>query len=281
MMLSADEIEELCERSPGLEAWILPEPSGSPGDALASFTSALPRCSIQRRQAVRRRRGVSPAAVRSQENSTWLARTRRIKTKARAAGEAPRKLDRRDVLKGLSTVPALGLFGYAWQKQREYQQTKLEEVAATPAAAAGLQEINIALLGAGAQGQVLTDAMLRIPGLRFRAVCDIWTEYNQKRVVNSLKRFKHNPNALRGLPRDARQGERARRGDHRHARLLARAARDRLPESWQARVLREGDVEHARRRAQHGDGRPARPASCSRSATSAARIRGISTATTS
>ena len=117
------------------------------------------------------------------------------KTKARAAGDAPRKLDRRDVLKGLSTVPALGLFGYAWQKQREYQQTKLEEVAATPAAAAGLQEINIALLGAGAQGQVLTDAMLRIPGLRFRAVCDIWTEYNQKRVVNSLKRFKHNPNA--------------------------------------------------------------------------------------
>ena len=33
--------------------------------------------------------------------------------------------------------------------------------------------------------------MLRIPGLRFRAVCDVWTEYNQKRVVNSLRRFKH------------------------------------------------------------------------------------------
>ncbi len=29
--------------------------------------------------------------------------------------DGPRKLDRRDVLKGLSTVPALGLFGYAWQ----------------------------------------------------------------------------------------------------------------------------------------------------------------------
>ena len=36
--------------------------------------------------------------------------------------------------------------------------------------------------------------MLRIPGLRFRAVCDVWTEYNQKRVVNSLKRFKHEVN---------------------------------------------------------------------------------------
>ena len=36
--------------------------------------------------------------------------------------------------------------------------------------------------------------MLRIPGLRFRAVCDIWTEYNQRRVVNTLKRFKHEVN---------------------------------------------------------------------------------------
>jgi predicted dehydrogenase len=60
--------------------------------------------------------------------------------------------------------------------------------------AAGLQEINVALLGAGAQGQVLSEAMLRIPGLRFRAVCDVWAEYNQKRVVNTLKRFKHEVN---------------------------------------------------------------------------------------
>ena len=109
--------------------------------------------------------------------------------------DRPKKIDRRDVLKGLSTLPALGLFGYAWQKQRAYQQTKVEEAAAAAQAPADLQVINIALLGAGAQGQVLTDSMLRIPGLRFRAVCDIWTEYNQKRVVNSLKRFKHEPNA--------------------------------------------------------------------------------------
>ena len=36
--------------------------------------------------------------------------------------------------------------------------------------------------------------MLRIPGLRFRAVCDIWTEYNQKRVVNTLKKYKFEVN---------------------------------------------------------------------------------------
>ena len=115
----------------------------------------------------------------------------KIKEKARAEAEGPRKLDRREVLAGLSTVPALGLFGYVWQQQRQYQRAKMEAASATPTAAAGLQEINVALLGAGAQGQVLTDAMLRIPGLRFRAVCDIWSEYNQKRVVNSLQRFKH------------------------------------------------------------------------------------------
>jgi len=114
--------------------------------------------------------------------------------KAQAGAGTPRRLDRRDVLKGLSTVPALGLFGYAWRQQHEYERAKEESIVANPAAAANLQPINIALVGAGAQGQVLTDAMLRIPGLRFRAVCDIWEEYNQKRVVNSLKRFKHEPN---------------------------------------------------------------------------------------
>ena len=36
-------------------------------------------------------------------------------------------------------------------------------------------DINVALLGAGAQGQVLLNACLKIPGVRFKAVCDIWT----------------------------------------------------------------------------------------------------------
>jgi FAD:protein FMN transferase len=30
MLLSAEEIEKLCERTPGLEAWVLPEPAGGP-----------------------------------------------------------------------------------------------------------------------------------------------------------------------------------------------------------------------------------------------------------
>jgi predicted dehydrogenase len=116
------------------------------------------------------------------------------KGKPRAEIKGPPKLDRRDVLMGLSTVPGLGLFGYAWSSQQKYRRGREEAAATTPVTPAGLQEINVALLGAGAQGQVLMEAMLRIPGLRFRAVCDIWTDYNQRRVVNTLKRFKQEPN---------------------------------------------------------------------------------------
>ena len=154
---------------------------------------------------------------------------------------------------GLSTVPALGLFGYAWSRQQAYRRGREAAAAATPAAAA-LQEINVALLGAGAQGQVLMEAMLRIPGLRFRAVCDIWTEYNLRRVVNTLKRFKQEPNGYEDY-REMLDKEK-----QLDAVIIA------TPDFWHAQhtidclkagkhvLLREGDVEHARGRPQHGDG---------------------------
>jgi len=49
-------------------------------------------------------------------------------------------------------------------------------------------------LGAGAQGQVLIDSCLKIPGLRFKAVCDIWKAYNQKKVSRLLKKYRHENN---------------------------------------------------------------------------------------
>ena len=62
------------------------------------------------------------------------------------------------------------------------------------AGAAKADDINVALLGAGAQGQVLMNACRNIPGVRFKAVCDIWEEYNQKRVSRMLTayRYEHN-----------------------------------------------------------------------------------------
>jgi len=130
------------------------------------------------------------------------------------------------------------------------------EATAGPAAPAGLQEINVALLGAGAQGQVLTDAMLRIPGLRFRAVCDVWTEYNQRRVVNQLKKFKHEVNAYEDY-REMLDKER-----ELDAVVIA------TPDFWHAShavdclkagkhvYCEKGDVEHPRGRAHDGGGRP-------------------------
>jgi predicted dehydrogenase len=50
-------------------------------------------------------------------------------------------------------------------------------------------DLNVALIGAGAQGQVLLDSCVRIDGLRFKAVCDIWTEFNQQRAVRLLRRY--------------------------------------------------------------------------------------------
>ncbi|UCD51422.1 MAG: Gfo/Idh/MocA family oxidoreductase [Phycisphaerales bacterium] len=61
-------------------------------------------------------------------------------------------------------------------------------------AAGGGDDINIALLGAGAQGQVLMNAILKIPNIRFKAVCDIWEAYNQRRVSRLLKRYGHENN---------------------------------------------------------------------------------------
>ncbi|MDT8303497.1 MAG: Gfo/Idh/MocA family oxidoreductase [Sedimentisphaerales bacterium] len=55
-------------------------------------------------------------------------------------------------------------------------------------------DINIALLGCGAEGQVLMNSILKIPGIRIKAVCDIWTDFNQKRVSRLLTRYKHENN---------------------------------------------------------------------------------------
>jgi len=62
------------------------------------------------------------------------------------------------------------------------------------AAPSKTDDINVALLGAGTEGQVLLNSCLKIPGLRFKALCDIWTAYNQKRVSRILKAYRHEHN---------------------------------------------------------------------------------------
>ena len=53
------------------------------------------------------------------------------------------------------------------------------------------EPINVALLGVGGHGWTLMSGCLRIPGLRFKAVCDIWEAYNLKRASRWLQRNNH------------------------------------------------------------------------------------------
>ena len=64
----------------------------------------------------------------------------------------------------------------------------------TPAARAE-DAVNVALIGAGNQGQVLMFSAMRIPGVRLKAVCDIWERFNLKRTCGLLRRYGHQPRA--------------------------------------------------------------------------------------
>ena len=50
--------------------------------------------------------------------------------------------------------------------------------------------VNVALIGCGEEGRILSNAALNIPGVRFQAVCDIWP-YNLTRASRLLQKFNH------------------------------------------------------------------------------------------
>jgi predicted dehydrogenase len=53
------------------------------------------------------------------------------------------------------------------------------------------KELGVGFIGVGTQGQILLQNCLKIPGLKFVAVCDIWP-YNQVRCLRLLRKLKHN-----------------------------------------------------------------------------------------
>jgi predicted dehydrogenase len=58
-------------------------------------------------------------------------------------------------------------------------------------------DLNVALLGAGAQGEALLTACLKLgaeSAVRFRAVCDVWEDLNLARIVKLLGRYGHEVN---------------------------------------------------------------------------------------
>ena len=56
-----------------------------------------------------------------------------------------------------------------------------------------MNDINVAQIGVGAQGQVLMQSLMKIPGLNFVGVCDIWENFNLKRGVGLLRKAGHKP----------------------------------------------------------------------------------------
>ena len=54
-----------------------------------------------------------------------------------------------------------------------------------------MNDLNVAIFGTGAQGQVLIQACSKIPDLNFVAACDIWEKYNLRRGVGILRSQKH------------------------------------------------------------------------------------------
>ncbi len=87
----------------------------------------------------------------------------------------PQAIDRRAFLKGTAAVGAT---------------LALSRAGLTRAVQPDVQQLNVALIGAGEQGRVLIDAALRIPGVRFRAVCDIWS-YSKRYARRLLKKYGH------------------------------------------------------------------------------------------
>jgi predicted dehydrogenase len=89
-------------------------------------------------------------------------------------------MDRRTFLKSTAAIGA----GLAFAPGL-YAQT---------AAGGGANDINVAILGAGAQGQTLMAAALKIPNIRFKAVCDIWEARNLPMASRTLKALGHENN---------------------------------------------------------------------------------------
>jgi predicted dehydrogenase len=108
--------------------------------------------------------------------------------------QGKRGIDRRDLLQGVATLPVLGLFGLVARQQKSYENAQKAALSGGTKQPENLPVVNVAQIGAGAQGEVLRDAMLKIPNLKFRAVCDIWTDYSLKRTVSTYQRAGHEVN---------------------------------------------------------------------------------------
>ena len=100
------------------------------------------------------------------------------------------KIDRRDFLQGLAGLPVIGAFALAALKQESYRRAARARKAAAAEGGEAPAELRIALLGVGAQGDVLLNAML-ITTLGFILSCTLCYVL----AVQGLRRAAHQPGA--------------------------------------------------------------------------------------
>jgi predicted dehydrogenase len=99
-----------------------------------------------------------------------------------------KSLTRRDFIKS-TTSAGLGvaLAGGALAQEKQQKPGAPADSKGSPAVPKP-DEIRIALIGCGEQGRVLMESCLRIPGVRFVAVCDIW-EYSRQYASGYLNKY--------------------------------------------------------------------------------------------
>lgn len=101
-------------------------------------------------------------------------------SKTSAAG----RISRRDFLMSSATAGlGVALAGKAFGQAAP-------QAAPATAAAGSADALRVAVIGCGAQGRVLVEAMLRIPSVRIAAICDIWS-YSRQYTGNYLKKYGH------------------------------------------------------------------------------------------
>ena len=107
----------------------------------------------------------------------------KVQPKTREERNASPGVGRRDFLLSTATAGAGMMLG----KKAVAQTAEAPKPKVTGASA---EQVNIAMIGLGAEGMVLMNALLNIPGVRVKAACDIW-EYSLGRGSRMLKKVGH------------------------------------------------------------------------------------------
>ncbi len=107
--------------------------------------------------------------------------------------KGPRILSRRDFLAVAAAAAGSGL---VMANTTGTVTTPVDSSSTGPLIKTGgdkAETVNVGIIGVGAQGRVLFESMLHIPGVRMIALCDIWS-YSQKYGSRYLKKYGHDVN---------------------------------------------------------------------------------------